>query len=87
MRLTRCEASISLAFFGKMADNARALEEPMFWLFVVLLIPWIGYLVAKATGTFTGDDSSWRDLKKVQELDQMLATMTQEQRREVLDRL
>jgi hypothetical protein len=31
-------ASISLAFLGKMADNAKALEEPMVYFVIFMLI-------------------------------------------------
>jgi hypothetical protein len=34
--------------------------------------------------TFTGDDTSWCDLKKIQKIDLMLTAMTKDQRREWL---
>ena len=57
----------------------------MFWVFLLTIgIPWSGYHFSKATGTFTGDDTSWRDLKKIQKIDRMLTAMTKDQRREWL---
>jgi hypothetical protein len=57
----------------------------MFWVFLLTIgIPWFGYHFSKAIRTFTGDDTSWRDLKKIQKIDRMLTAMTKDQRREWL---
>ena len=53
-------------------------------LLLTIGIPWSGYHFSKATGTFTGDDTSWRDLKKIQKIDRMKTAMTKDQRRQSL---
>ena len=42
------------------------------------------YQATEDAVTFTGDDTSWRDLKKIQKIDRMLTAMTKDQRREWL---